>query len=102
MEAMISNLLSRFEQGRLSRRDLVQGLAMLATAGAAASAQAPAPESGCGSCPENSADRTCALPYYVCSGWLNPPSPWRDHGRSRRKTSSNAASLRREGQSPRR
>jgi hypothetical protein len=30
MEAMISNLLSRFEQGRLSRRDLVQGLAMLA------------------------------------------------------------------------
>lgn len=45
MEAMISNLLSRFEQGRLSRRDLVQGLAMLATAGAA-SAQAPAQDAG--------------------------------------------------------
>jgi catechol-2,3-dioxygenase len=39
MEAMISNLLRRFEQGRLSRRDLVQGLAMLAGSGAAASAQ---------------------------------------------------------------
>jgi catechol 2,3-dioxygenase-like lactoylglutathione lyase family enzyme len=46
MEAMISNLLSRFEQGRLSRRDLVQGLAMLAAAGGAASAQAPAQEAG--------------------------------------------------------
>jgi catechol 2,3-dioxygenase-like lactoylglutathione lyase family enzyme len=46
MEAMISNLVSRFEQGRLSRRDLVQGLAMLATAGGAASAQAPAQEAG--------------------------------------------------------
>jgi catechol 2,3-dioxygenase-like lactoylglutathione lyase family enzyme len=46
MEAIISNLLSRFEQGRLSRRDLVQGLAMLATAGGAASAQAPAQEAG--------------------------------------------------------
>ena len=42
MEAMISNLLSRFEQGRLSRRDLVQGLAMLASSGAAASAQGQA------------------------------------------------------------
>ena len=37
MEAMISKLLSRFEQGRLSRRDLVQGLAMLAGSGAVAS-----------------------------------------------------------------
>jgi hypothetical protein len=37
MEAMISNLLSRFEQGRLSRRDLVQGLAMLAGASAPSS-----------------------------------------------------------------
>ena len=42
MEAMISNLLSRFEQGRLSRRDLVQGLAMLAGSGAAAFAQGQA------------------------------------------------------------
>jgi catechol 2,3-dioxygenase-like lactoylglutathione lyase family enzyme len=39
METIISNLLSRFEKGSLSRRDLVQGLAMLA-AGGAASAQA--------------------------------------------------------------
>lgn len=43
MEAIISNLLSRFEKGSLSRRDLVQGLAMLAagatSAGTAAAAQ---------------------------------------------------------------
>lgn len=38
MEAIISNLLSRFEQGRLTRRELVNGLAMLAAAGGAASA----------------------------------------------------------------
>ena len=30
METMISNLLSRFEKGALTRRELVQGLAMLA------------------------------------------------------------------------
>ena len=30
METMISNLLSRFEKGVLTRRELVQGLAMLA------------------------------------------------------------------------
>ena|ERR1051326_2771964 len=41
MEAMISNLVSRFERGALSRRELVQGLSMLAAAGgSAASAQA--------------------------------------------------------------
>ena len=40
MESIISNLLSRFEKGSLSRRDLVQGLAMLAASGTAASAQA--------------------------------------------------------------
>jgi catechol 2,3-dioxygenase-like lactoylglutathione lyase family enzyme len=39
MERMISNLLTRFEKGGLSRRDLVQGLAMLAASGTAASAQ---------------------------------------------------------------
>ena len=39
MESLISNLLSRFEKGSLSRRDLVQGLAMLAASGSAASAQ---------------------------------------------------------------
>jgi catechol 2,3-dioxygenase-like lactoylglutathione lyase family enzyme len=39
MESIISNLLSRFEKGSLSRRDLVQGLAMLAASGTAASAQ---------------------------------------------------------------
>jgi catechol 2,3-dioxygenase-like lactoylglutathione lyase family enzyme len=33
MEAIISSLLSRFEKGTLSRRGLVQGLAMLAAAG---------------------------------------------------------------------
>ena len=39
MESIISNLVSRFEKGSLSRRDLVQGLAMLAASGTAASAQ---------------------------------------------------------------
>jgi len=39
MEAIISNLVGRFERGALSRRELVQGLAMLAAAGGAASAQ---------------------------------------------------------------
>lgn len=33
MEAIIANLLSRFEKGALSRRSLIQGLAMLAAAG---------------------------------------------------------------------
>src|SRR5579885_2909618 len=45
MEAMISNLLSRFEHGRLTRRELVNGLAMLAAAGGAAPA-AQAQEAG--------------------------------------------------------
>ena len=42
MEAIISNLVRSFEQGRMSRRDLVQGLAVLA-AGASAPAAAQAP-----------------------------------------------------------
>src|ERR1700722_19850012 len=39
MESIISNLLARFEKGSLSRRDLVQGLAMLAASGTSAVAQ---------------------------------------------------------------
>jgi glyoxylase I family protein len=39
MESIISNLLTRFENGSLSRRDLVSGLAMMAASGTAASAQ---------------------------------------------------------------
>jgi catechol 2,3-dioxygenase-like lactoylglutathione lyase family enzyme len=39
MEAMISNLLSGFERGALSRRELVQGLTMLTAASAASKAQ---------------------------------------------------------------
>jgi catechol 2,3-dioxygenase-like lactoylglutathione lyase family enzyme len=39
MEPIISNLVARFEKGALSRRELVQGLAMLAASGTAASAQ---------------------------------------------------------------
>jgi len=39
MEPIISNLVSRFEKGSLSRRELVQGLTMLAASGTAASAQ---------------------------------------------------------------
>src|SRR5215475_3241015 len=39
MESIISNLLTRFENGSLSRRELVRGLALLAASGTAASAQ---------------------------------------------------------------
>jgi len=43
MEAIISNLLSRFEKGALTRRGLIQGLAMLtAASGTASEAQVPA------------------------------------------------------------
>ena len=43
MEAIISNLLNRFERGTLTRRGLMQGLAMLtAASGTALEAQAPA------------------------------------------------------------
>jgi catechol 2,3-dioxygenase-like lactoylglutathione lyase family enzyme len=38
MEAMISGLVSRFEEGKISRRELVQSLAMIAVAGSASSA----------------------------------------------------------------
>src|ERR1700741_4661292 len=40
MEAVISNMVKRFETGAITRRELIQGLAMLATAGAGASATA--------------------------------------------------------------
>jgi catechol 2,3-dioxygenase-like lactoylglutathione lyase family enzyme len=39
MESIISSLVTRFERGSLSRRDLVRGLAMLAASGTAAAAQ---------------------------------------------------------------
>ena len=39
MERMIAQLLGDFEQGRLTRRELIQGLAMIATAGPAVAAQ---------------------------------------------------------------
>ena len=39
MESIISNLVSRFEKGALSRRELVQGLALLAASTTAAHAQ---------------------------------------------------------------
>jgi len=39
MEAIISDLLARFEKGTLSRRGLIQGLAMLAAAGESVQAQ---------------------------------------------------------------
>jgi catechol 2,3-dioxygenase-like lactoylglutathione lyase family enzyme len=45
MEAIISNLLDRFEKGALTRRGLIQGLTMLTAAGGAAS-MAPAQEAG--------------------------------------------------------
>ena len=39
MESIISDLVTRFERGSLSRRELVRGLAMLAASGTAAAAQ---------------------------------------------------------------
>jgi catechol 2,3-dioxygenase-like lactoylglutathione lyase family enzyme len=39
MESVISDLVTRFEKGSLSRRELVQGLAVLAASGTAATAQ---------------------------------------------------------------
>lgn len=45
MDAIISNLVNRFEKGALTRRELIQGLTMLTAAGGAAS-QAQAQESG--------------------------------------------------------
>jgi catechol 2,3-dioxygenase-like lactoylglutathione lyase family enzyme len=39
MQSIISNLVSQFEKGSLSRRELVSGLAMLAASGTAAAAQ---------------------------------------------------------------
>jgi catechol 2,3-dioxygenase-like lactoylglutathione lyase family enzyme len=45
MEAIISNLLKRFETGTLTRRELIQGLTMVAAAARTASA-APVQESG--------------------------------------------------------
>src|SRR5688572_32658150 len=38
MEAIISGLLNRFEEGKVSRRELIQSLTLLAVAGGAASA----------------------------------------------------------------
>jgi catechol 2,3-dioxygenase-like lactoylglutathione lyase family enzyme len=40
MEAMIASLVGRYERGVLTRRGLIQGLAMLAAGGAASTAQA--------------------------------------------------------------
>jgi catechol-2,3-dioxygenase len=39
MEAMIAKLVDRFEKGALSRRELIQGLALVSAAGGAARAQ---------------------------------------------------------------
>jgi catechol-2,3-dioxygenase len=41
MEAIISGLVKRFEQGQVSRRELVQSLSLLAVAGSAAAAAPP-------------------------------------------------------------
>jgi len=43
MEAVIANMLKRFENGALTRRELIQGLAMMATAGTAAEAAVQSP-----------------------------------------------------------
>ena len=41
MEIVISNLVRQFEKGKLSRRELIQGLAAIAATGGAASAAVP-------------------------------------------------------------
>ena len=43
MKPIISDLVSQFEQGRLTRRGLIQSLAMLVTVERAAAADAPVP-----------------------------------------------------------
>ncbi len=43
MEAIVSDLLNRFENGALTRRGLIQGLTMLAAAGATVPSEAQAP-----------------------------------------------------------
>lgn len=43
MEAIISDLLNRFEKGALTRRGLIQGLAMLTAASSGSQAQVPGP-----------------------------------------------------------
>jgi catechol 2,3-dioxygenase-like lactoylglutathione lyase family enzyme len=45
MDAMICNLVNRFEKGMLTRRELVQGLSVLAAASGAASAQVASEQS---------------------------------------------------------
>jgi catechol 2,3-dioxygenase-like lactoylglutathione lyase family enzyme len=45
MDAMISNLVSRFEKGSLTRRELIQSLSILAAASGAASAQVASEQS---------------------------------------------------------
>ena len=42
MKPIISDLVERYDRGRLSRRELIQGLTLLAAAGSAAAADAPA------------------------------------------------------------
>ena len=46
MESIISDLVKRFEGGKLTRRELIQGLAMLTAASSAASAAGPQGQSG--------------------------------------------------------
>ena len=46
MEGIISDLVKRFEGGKLTRRELIQGLAMLTAASGAASAAEPQGQSG--------------------------------------------------------
>jgi catechol 2,3-dioxygenase-like lactoylglutathione lyase family enzyme len=46
MEGIISDLVKRFEGGKLTRRELIQGLAMLTAAGGAASAAGPQGQGG--------------------------------------------------------
>jgi len=48
MEEIISNLVQRFERGRITRRQLIQGLMVTATAGAAASTAPAAPQAADG------------------------------------------------------
>jgi len=43
MEAIISNLLNRFESGALTRRELIQGLVMLTAGGTISAAQSQTP-----------------------------------------------------------
>jgi hypothetical protein len=75
MEAIISDLLSRFEQGALTRRGLIQGLAMLTAASGGASV-APAQDAAMkGLKIDHMSIQVTDLPRAVAFGFMSEDKP---------------------------